>query len=298
MKPSIIFLITYLFISSCNPTTMEINEFDWQGHRGCRGLLPENTIPAFLKALNLQVNTLEMDVAVSKDHQIIVSHEPWMSGNICLTPDSERINEEEKYKIYEMDYSLISTFDCGSLGNHRFPKQEKMLTHKPSLVSVFEACEQYISQKNFDLVKYNIEIKSKPEWDNIYTPTPDIFSDLLVNEIKSSNINIERFVLQSFDIRILQYIHQKHPEFILALLIEKPYEDTAELVNQLGFKPQILSPYYKLLNQNNIEIAHQMGMKVIPWTVNETFEMQQLIEWGVDGIITDYPDIPHNQYKK
>lgn len=273
---------------------MDTTHFDWQGHRGCRGLLPENSIPAFIKAIDLGVSTLEMDVAVSQDHKIIVSHEPWMSGKICITPDFETIDEEmeQQFKIYEMSSDMISIFDCGSLGNPRFPKQEKLSVSKPPLMDVFKTCEQYIQEHKKQKVHYNIEIKSKAEWDSIYTPSPDVFSDLLVGEIKTSGIDMSRFCLQSFDIRILRYLHSNYPEITLAFLIEKPFNDVSDLIDHLGFTPPILSPYYKLLNQQKIENAQKLGMKVIPWTVNDKEEMQQLMDWGVNGIITDYPDIP------
>lgn len=289
-------LLLLIIFSSCNSNTSmnHSSNIDWQGHRGCRGLLPENTIPAFIKAIDLGVNTLELDVAVSKDQKIIVSHEPWMSGGICITPENEPITEEmeQQFKIYEMDYELISTFDCGSIGNSKFPEQKGQVTHKPSLNDMFLACEKHIVDNKLQQVNYNIEIKSKPEWDSIYCPTPDVFSDLLVNEIKASGIDIKRFCLQSFDTRILKYLHKNHPDITLAYLIEYPYDNTEALLDKIAFTPSILSPYYKLLDQQKIETAQQMGMKVIPWTVNTEEEMEQLIDWGIDGIITDYPNIP------
>lgn len=286
-----------IIIFSCNVIDADMNKnskFDWQGHRGCRGLLPENSIPAFIKAIDLNVATLEMDVAVSKDNKIIVSHEPWMSSDICLTPLGKSISKEEEksIKIYEIDYSLIAAFDCGSLGNKRFPKQQKLPVSKPSLKDVFLACEKHINKNNLNKVRYNIEIKSKPEWDSIFSPTPDIFSKLLVEELKVSGISMDRFCLQSFDVRVLKYLHANYPEITIAYLIEEPYEDILSLLeDNLGFTPPIFSPYYKLLSQQKVKTAQQVGMKVIPWTVNTKKEMEELRNWGVDGIITDYPNI-------
>jgi glycerophosphoryl diester phosphodiesterase len=268
-------------------------KFDWQGHRGCRGLLPENTLPAFIKAIDLGVNTIEMDVAVSNDNKIIVSHEPWMSSKICTDPDFVPVSEdmEKQYKLFDMNLGMISIFDCGRRGNFRFPQQQSMETHKPSLEEVFTHCEKHILSKGKSKIGYNIEVKSKPEWDSIYTPTPDIFADLLVAEIKASGIEIPRFTIQSFDMRILRHMHKKHPKFTLALLIEHPYEHLSTLIDSLGFQPPILSPYYKLLDKVKINEAHQKGMRVVPWTVNEVEEVKKLIGWKIDGIITDYPNM-------
>lgn len=292
-----IFILSLISCTKMNQESYNSPKFDWQGHRGCRGLLPENSLPAFIKAIDLGVNTLEMDIAVSKDHKIIVSHEPWMSSKICSDPDFVPVTEEmeKQYKLYDMDASMISIFDCGRRGNPRFPKQQPMDTYKPSLMEVFAECEKHIQNTSGKKVGYNIEVKSKPEWDSIFIPTPDIFSDLLVVELKASNIETSRFTIQSFDTRILQYIHKNYPEFTLALLIEYPYEHLSTLIDNLGFQPPILSPYYKLLTKEKIEEAHTRGMKVVPWTVNDSEEVKRLINWKIDGIITDYPNIEYKQ---
>lgn len=293
-----IFALALLFTSCMNTMKQELYKtpkFDWQGHRGCRGLLPENTLPAFIKAIDLGVNTLEMDVAVSKDNKIIVSHEPWMSSKICTDPDFVPVSEEleKKYKLYGMSAAMISIFDCGRRGNPRFPQQQALETHKPSLLEVFAHCEDHILSKGKNMIAYNIEVKSKPEWDSIYTPTPDVFADLLVAEIKNSGIEISRFTIQSFDMRILRHMHKNHPQFTLALLIEHPYEHLSSLIDSLGFQPPILSPYYQLLNKKKIGEAHKRGMRVVPWTVNEAEDIKKLIDWKIDGIITDYPNMSY-----
>ncbi|MEZ4956276.1 MAG: glycerophosphodiester phosphodiesterase family protein [Saprospiraceae bacterium] len=134
MKKLFVLTLISIFITfeimSQNPTST----FDWQGHRGARGLLPENTIPAFLEALKYPVKTLELDVAVSKDLQLIVSHEPWMSHHICTKPEGVAVTEQEamSLKIMDLTYDEIKKYDCGSRGNERFPQQKKMAVYKPS----------------------------------------------------------------------------------------------------------------------------------------------------------------------
>ena len=143
---------------------------DWQGHRGCRGLMPENSLPAFEKALELGVKTLELDVVINKDKEVIVSHDPWMSPQFCITPGGEKLEGivEDLPRIYHLTYEEITAYDCGSSGNSNFPEQQKIKVYKPMLVEVFRMSEKYCKDNRRNEVYYNIEIKSNPEWDGIY----------------------------------------------------------------------------------------------------------------------------------
>ncbi len=273
-----------------------IPKFDVQGHRGARGLKPENTIPAFLTAIDIGVTTIEMDLAITKDKKIIVSHEPWMSGEICLDASGKSITmkEEKKYNIYEMAYSEVIAFDCGSKRHERFPEQDKMKTSKPLLREVVAAVEDHIRSYSRYEVDYNIEIKTEKETDNKFHPSPEEFSDL-VYAFVDDYLPWDRVVIQSFDFRVLKYWHEKHPEVRLAALVENTKSIDYNL-DQLGFKPSIYSPDYKLLNKERVNYLHQMKIRVIPWTVNEVRDMLSLKGMGVDGFITDYPDRAH-KYK-
>jgi glycerophosphoryl diester phosphodiesterase len=283
----------FLFTSIVMSTVLHaqyIPKFDVQGHRGARGLKPENTIPAFLSALDTGVTTLEMDVVITKDKQVILSHEPWMSASICLDPagNSFTAKEEKKYNIYQMTYAEVQKFDCGSKGNERFPGQEKMPVSKPLLQDVIIAVENYIKNYTIYQVDYNIEIKSSPEGDNKFHPRVEEYSDLVYN-LLDEYLPMERVVIQSFDFRVLKYWHQKYPEVRLAALVENLKSIDSNL-KALGFKPSIYSPYYKLLNKEKVEYLHRQKIRVIPWTVNEISEMLSFKGMGVDGFITDYPD--------
>jgi len=263
---------------------------DFQGHRGSRGLMPENTLPAFKKALDLGVTTLEMDVVITKDKKVILSHEPWFSHEISLGPDGQSISviDDQNYRIYDMDFEETQDYDVGSKIHPRFPKQKKMKITKPLLKDVIAEADTYAIKTSRPLPFYNIETKSLPEGDGIFHPEPTEFVDLLVSVIKEAGVT-DRTIIQSFDLRTLRVAHQKYPDLKLALLIENS-ETPAENLSALGFTPDIYSPDYSLVDEELINFSRRKGMKVIPWTVNETEEMKELIEMGVDGLITDYPN--------
>ena len=267
------------------------NTFDWQGHRGARGLAPENTLPAFLKALEFpRIHTLELDLAVSADNQVLISHEPWMSATICSTPigDAVKAEDENKLQLYQMPYAEIAKYDCGRRGNERFPEQQAMAAHKPLLKEVVQAVQTYCAKNKRSLPRYNIEIKSQPAWDGKRTPPPAEFAKLVLQEIQNLGIT-KSCCIQSFDPRVLREVRAIAPQMTLALLVENRRGMEAN-VQELGFTPNIYSPYFGLLSAEVVQKAHTMGMKVIPWTVNETSAMQKMIEMGVDGMITDYPN--------
>lgn len=262
-------------------------EIDIQGHRGARGLAPENSIEAFMLAAKMGVKTLELDLVVSRDSQLVVSHEPYFSSDFCLDTQGNEIPEDSIINIYQLDYTDIIRFDCGSKVNLRFPQQEKIKTFKPLLKDVFYKVEAYVLS-NRDPIYYNIELKTTRETDGIFHPNPKEFSDLVYNLITEINI-WDKVNIQSFDFRTLQYFHETYPDVKLALLIENELS-WQENIDSLGFTPDIYSCYFKLLDQNNIKEIQQNGMKVIPWTVNEISDLKKMLELEVDGIITDYPD--------
>jgi glycerophosphoryl diester phosphodiesterase len=279
-----------LVITTFSASAQYIPKFDLQGHRGARGLKPENTIPAFIAALDYGVTTIELDVVITKDRQVIVSHEPWISAEICLKADSTAVTKAESkaFNIYQMDYSQVLGFDCGSRGNDRFPEQEKIIARKPLLMEVIAAVEDHIKNHLAYEVDYNIEIKSAKSDDNKFHPTPEVFSDL-VYEVINQYLPMERVVIQSFDFRVLKYWKKKYPTVRLAALVENKNSIDANL-KELGFSPSIYSPYFKLINQQKISSLQKKKIRVIPWTVNELEDMKKMKSWGVDGIITDYPN--------
>ncbi|MCL9808679.1 glycerophosphodiester phosphodiesterase family protein [Flavobacterium luminosum] len=266
-------------------------EFDIQGHRGCRGLLPENSIEAMIKAIDLGVTTLEMDIVISKDHQVLLSHEPFLSHEIALDLNNKEITEEEekRFNLYQMNYDEIKRYDCGSKIHPRFLEQQKIPTYKPLLAEVIDTVERYLSLKYPERkLYYNIETKTTVEGDDIFHPKPEQFVDLLVRVIKEKKIE-HKVYIQSFDVRTLQYLHQKYPEFKTVLLVENTWSIDKNL-DLLGFYPDVYSPEFVLLNKKKTSYLHKKNIKVIPWTVNEQKDMITVLSYGIDGLITDYPN--------
>ncbi len=280
----------FFYIAAIMAHGQYIPAFDLQGHRGARGLKPENTIPAFIEALNWGVTTLELDVVITRDGQVVVSHEPWMSASICLQPNGSKIPpaEEKQFNIFNLTYQEVRAFDCGSAGHSQFPHQQSVAAYKPLLHEVIAAVEDHIKSYTQYEVDYNIEIKSHPSGDGRFHPAPDEFSNLVYGEI-SQYLPLERVIIQSFDLRVLQYWKKNFPQVRLALLVENR-RSVEQNLKALGFTPSIYSPHYKLLTRQAVQQIQSAGMQVIPWTVNEEADMRRLRMWGVNGIITDYPD--------
>lgn len=267
--------------------------FDKQGHRGCRGLMPENTIPAMLHALDLGVTTLEMDIAFTKDGVAILSHEPFFNHELTTKADGSFITEKEEknFNIYTMSFAETQTYDIGLKPHPRFPQQKKIAAHKPSLTALFDSVQQYMATSNRPFPYFNIETKTQSATDNIYHPAPEAFVDMLMKVIKEKGM--EHFItIQSFDVRTLQYLHKKYPTVSTALLIED-YDKRSwwEQVTELGFHPSVYSPHYSLVSKLLIAHCRNYNTKVIPWTVNDKKEIKRLKAMGVDGIISDYPNL-------
>lgn len=287
---------TILF--SCAPShhtnsTHMLPAFDKQGHRGCRGLMPENTIPAMLYALDLGVNTLEMDISFSKDKTALLSHEPFFNHEISTKPDGSYITEKEErsYNMYRMDYDSIIKYDVGLKSHPRFPGQKKMAVVKPRLADLIDSVAAYMKTHKRGPVYYNIETKTLPISDNIYHPAPAEFVELLMKVINEKGI-ARQVTIQSFDPRTLQYLHQHYPSIRTALLVEaNNLNSFRKQLNDLGFNPTIYSPEFSLVTETLVKNCHDLGIKLIPWTVNDKKKIDELKAMGVDGVITDFPDL-------
>ena len=268
-------------------------DFDKQGHRGCRGLMPENTLPAMKTALDLGVTTLEMDIAFTKDKQAILSHEPFFNHEITTKPGGSFVTEAEErsLNIYKMSYADVKTYDVGMKSHPRFPGQQKIKVYKPLLSDLLDSVQQYMMTSKRALPYFNIETKTDPATDNIYHPAPEEFVDELMKVIFAKKIE-DRVVIQSFDFRTLRYLHKKYPLIKTAALIEDFDErGIKDQLKSLGFTPTIYSPEYKLVSEDLIKKCHEQHIKIIPWTVNDRASIDRLKGMGVDGIISDYPDL-------
>jgi glycerophosphoryl diester phosphodiesterase len=270
-----------------------INTIDYQAHRGGRGLMPENTIAAMLAVMdNEKVTTLEMDLAITKDKQVVVSHDPILNPLITTKSDGSFIKATELNKniIYQMDYAALEKYDVGLKTHPGFTSQKKLAACIPTLANLIDSVEaksKTIGRK----MNYNIEIKSVEGKDITEHPAPDEFVELVVSTLQKKNI-LDRTSLQSFDLRPLRVLHEKYPSIKTAYLVFGADCANAEKqIALLGFQPTIYSPEYKYVNKAMIEYCHQKNIQVIPWTVNTKEEINALIALKVDGIISDYPNL-------
>ena len=269
---------------------MPLPEFDSEGHRGARGLMPENTIPAMLKAIDLGVTTIEMDVHITSDKKVILSHDDHINAAFTLTADGEEISKEEAEKLafYQMDYATIRKYDVGTKFYDKFPEQKKMKVHIPLLSNLIDSVQTYIKESDKPAVFYNIETKSKAAGDARLHPEPEEFVKLLMDVIESKKIT-PWVIIQSFDPRTLRVLHEKYPHVRTSYLVEK--NSLEENLKELGFVPAIYSPNAKLVTAELVREAHARNLKIIPWTVNTKDEIVRLKSFGVDGIISDYPNL-------
>lgn len=284
----LIFLIC--FILTVNLFAQTSVNFEIEGHRGARGYLPENTIPSFIKALEQGATTLELDVVISQDNKIVVSHDPWFSHIITTKPDGTLIpaDKEKDFNIFKMKYAEVKKFDVGIIGNKDFPQQSKMKVYKPLLSDVFKEISKYAKKNKLKSYRFNIEIKSNPSWDNIYTPSPSIFAKMVYDEILKYKMQ-NNVIVQSFDVRQLQEFRKFPVKMPLAILVGNK-DGIEKNIELLGFIPDTYSPHFSLVDENTINFCQKNNMKIVPWTVNEITDLEKMKKFKLDGIITDYPD--------
>ena len=275
-------------------TTSTSSSFDVQGHRGARGLMPENTIPGFSKALDLDVTTLEMDTQISKDQQVVISHDPFFIPEITLTPQGNPITvaDEKNLVLYNMNYALIKTYDVGSKYYPQFPQQAKFKTYKPLLKDVIDSAEIHaLLIGRLKPLLYNIEIKSSITSDGKYYASLPIYVDQVMAVIFGKHIT-SRVTIQSFDVRALQYMHKRYPSVRLSL--DASSRDSLQLSTRLvrlGFTPDIFSINIDAVTSHLIADCAARGIKLVPYVANRLVDMRLAKSLGVNGFMTDYPDL-------
>lgn len=265
--------------------------YDREAHRGGRGLMPENTIPAMLNTIDLGMETLEMDTHITADGKVIVSHDEYINPLFSLTPDGKDIPKEDgrKYILYKMNYADIARFDVGLKFYSKFPQQKKIKASIPLLADLIDSVQEHIKTTGKRQVFYNIETKSSEKGDGKVNPDPETFVKLLMGVIEHKKI-IPWVVIQSFDKRTLQIINKKYPDVRTSWLVDNK-KTTTENLNELGFKPFIYSPNSKMVTADVVKECHAQGIKVLPWTPDTKEELDALKALGVDGVITDYPNL-------
>lgn len=267
------------------PTVIEVH-----GHRGCRGLMPENTIAGFLHAIDLGVDAIEMDVVMNGDSQLVVSHEPYISPRICLDTNGQELLENmvEQLNMFEMTQAQIELYDCGLKPHENYPGQKKIAATKPLLVDVISAVNAHIAENGLKPIIWNIELKSKPKWYGTFQPEPGLYALALLKLLQETGL-VEKTIIQCFDPKPLQALHKAAPELPLAFLSDNE-NDLETNLGILGFFPDYYSPHYSYLDEYLLERARAKGMRVLVWTVNDEEDMERMLELGPAGIITDFPD--------
>lgn len=270
-------------------TNVEFPAFSTEGHRGARGLMPENTIIAMRHAIDLDITTLEMDTHITKDGKVVVTHDDYLSPGFMLTPEGKEIPEADakKYAVYQMNYADLKKFDIGSKFHTGFPQQQKIKTYIPLLSDLIDDVQQYTKGKK--QMFYNIETKCSAKGDGVVNPGPEEFVKLLMDVIEKKGIT-PYVVIQSFDKRTLQVLNKKYPHVCTSYLVSNK-KTVEQNLSDLGFNPFILSPAYKMVDADLIKKCHDRNIKVIPWTVNTQEEIDTLKQLNVDGIISDYPNL-------
>ena len=241
------------------------------GHRGARARMPENTMPAFEYAIQAGVDVLEMDMAVTKDNVIVISHDPILQAPVCSGPRKTAV-------IRELTLAQVREWDCGAKRNPRFPDQKPIPgTRMPTLDEVF----QLAGRGSFG---FNIETKIFREHPE-YTPSPEEFARLVLEKIRRYKLE-KRVILQSFDFRTLVAMRKLAPEIRLAALIEKTSRDFRDAAREAG-NAEIVSPEFPLVSPAKVASAHAAGLQVVPWTANNPVDWDRLIQAKVDAIISD-----------
>lgn len=271
---------------SCVPalSAQEAVKIAVHGHRGSRGTVPENTIPAFEAALLAEADVLEMDMGVTKDNVIVISHEPNIVPERCLGPDGNKL--QKPVPIRSLTLAELKKYDCGSLVNPKFTRQLPVPGERiPTLAEVF-AMVKASGYEAAAKVEFNIETKIFPAEPEL-TPSPTDFARLVADVVKKNGLE-KRTIVQSFDVRTLKEIKRLAPAIRTSQLT---YEELVDIVPALkSAKADIWSPNYKWVTRESINEAHAAGIQVAPWTINTKKEWDAAIAAGVDAIITDYPE--------
>lgn len=251
-----------------NPPRIQVH-----GHRGARAKLPENTIPAFEYAISVGVDVLELDLAVTKDNVLVVSHDPELHAPICKGP-------VEKAAIRDLTLAEVKQWDCGSIRNPRFQTQQ---TVPGTRIPTFDEVLDLAPRGTFE---FNVETKSFPKQPQ-FTPPPAEFSRLLVDAIRRHKLE-KRVMIQSFDFRTLVAARALAPEIRLSALYEPGPKDFVTLSKE-GANAEIVSPEYHIVTPEKVAAAHAAGIQIVPWTANTPADWDRLIDAGVDAIISDDP---------
>lgn len=242
------------------------------GHRGARAMRPENTLPAFEYAISIGVDVLELDMAVTRDNVIVVSHDPYLEEPVCSGP-------RDKTAIRTLTFKEVREWDCGRVRNPNFPKQTPVPgTRMPSIDEVFDLAPR-------GSFWFNIETKiflDHPE----LTPSPEEFSRMVLEKVRKHRLE-KRVLLQSFDFRTLHAMKKLDEKIPRVALWEAGERDFVSIAREA--EAGIVSPYYPLVTAEKVRAAHEAGLQVVPWTADTAADWEKLVAADVDAIISDDP---------
>lgn len=253
------------------------------GHRGCRGIMPENTIPAFQKALELGANGIEWDVVVNKDKQLVISHEPFFQSSYCLDSNGNEIKNESDFNIYNLTQEQIEKFDCGSKGNSKYPDQEKFKAYKPTVQEAFKI----LNLENKTLL---FEVKSEEKEYGKSQPYPEEFVQIILKEVENYKWK-NNIIFMSFDANIINEINKQNSKLKCVYLTYSPFESLKNSLKDLDFKPYAVGMFHPTISKKEVIYAHENNIKVFAWTVNKEKDASHLKKIGIDALITDFPNI-------
>lgn len=263
------------------------------GHRGTRGLMPENTIPAFKKGIAVGANTIEFDVHITRDNKVVIYHDDSFTPSYTTRPDGSDIPraDRKRYTFYQMPYPEIRRFIIGEKEYPAYPQQQRMRTYAPLLAEMIDSVELFTKTHAYPPVVYLLEVKSGAATDGFAQPDPETFMRIMMGVLKPYLKALTgRLIIQSFDMRPLKVIHRDYPRIPTGFLTGKHYGSLDEPLEALGFVPDFYNPQFALVTPAFLKACHDRHMKVLPWTVEDIKDMQHLKDMGVDGLITDYPD--------
>ncbi|MBQ9653203.1 MAG: glycerophosphodiester phosphodiesterase [Bacteroidales bacterium] len=266
-------------------------KIDLQAHRGGAGLMPENTVSAMKNAIDLgKINTLEFDLQLSSDGKVVVSHDNYFHPRYSTRPDGTLIQESDpKEYLFTMPYDSITKYDVGMRFVERWPGQTKTPEVKPLATDLIDFAEKYAAEVHHAPLGYNVEIKSWPgDGEGTLWPEYKYFCDKCMEVLLSKKLG-DRLIVQTFDTRALEYLHENYPGTILSYLTEDE-TDIETILTQISFKPEWWSPNHEVVTPENVAYCHERGIKVVPWTVDDPAEIRRMADCGADAIISNYPD--------
>jgi glycerophosphoryl diester phosphodiesterase len=277
MKTKLI-LVAIVFFNFANSQ----KEIQIVGHRGYRGLYPENSIIGFQKAIACGVDAIEFDVVVNKEHQLVVSHEPYIDRTYCWNIDSSAIQNQKSLSIYQMTQEEVAYFDCGSKPHPQFQNQIKFNMSKPLLKTVFDSV---------DLLNVTLLFEIKYKFgDTLNYPSLEKYAEIVLNEANASRYK-DQIVFMSFDANILNKIQNLDPTFKMVYLVYQPNINVLSFLEDLTFNPYALGMYYPTIRKRKIQVLFKKGVKTFAWTVNNEKKAQKLAKIGADVLITDFPEL-------